>query len=243
MAATGIILRRNPTKGFFTGDNALIEGELVVETTTNSFGYIDEGDTLVWGKIENELPAGGDTGQILSKLTDDDFIVEWTDAPTPKSVVQGQVHPEIDGEYCAKIPWDFSTQKVLAGEIRFPLQNDWAFGSNGEVTYGVNFNVSITTDFWEFDDNHYADYISMRIPLVMNNASFNTTSGEFYTKQVEVNVYKVGNFLYIQPQEMNTQYGDYFKPPFELYYSADETTFTGNVWTDYYRRNPYYSET
>jgi len=85
MAATGILLRRNRDKSFFVGDNALIEGELVVETTTNSFGYIDQGDNLVWGSIENELPIEGDAGQILAKATATDFDVEWITLPEASS--------------------------------------------------------------------------------------------------------------------------------------------------------------
>jgi len=81
MAATGIRLRRKPQKGNFSGVEAPVIGELVMATDTTEFGWTDETSTTIWGRLENELPIQGTTGQLLAKTTDNDFEVEWIDAP------------------------------------------------------------------------------------------------------------------------------------------------------------------
>ena len=63
MASTGIILRRKIGKNLFVGDEAPIPGELVMDLQTTNFGFLDEdGVTIRWGKLEDELPIGGTTG-------------------------------------------------------------------------------------------------------------------------------------------------------------------------------------
>jgi len=84
MAATGIILRRLDNKNDFQGVNSLVDGELVFSLTSNEFGFLkDGGDTsnITWGRLENELPTGGTTGQLLAKSLNNDYVVEWIDAP------------------------------------------------------------------------------------------------------------------------------------------------------------------
>jgi len=77
MAATGIRLRRKPSKGSFAGSEAPLIGELIMATDTTEFGWLDENATMVWGRLENELPIGGLTGNVLVKSTDNDYEVEW----------------------------------------------------------------------------------------------------------------------------------------------------------------------
>jgi len=78
MASTGIILRRKIGKNLFVGADAPIPGELVMDLETTNFGFLDEdGVTIRWGKLEDELPVGGVTGQILAKKTNIDGDVEW----------------------------------------------------------------------------------------------------------------------------------------------------------------------
>ena len=82
MASTGIILRRKNGKNLFVGSEAPIPGELVMDLQTTNFGFLDEdGVTIKWGKLEDELPIGGVTGQVLAKKTNIDGDVEWIDPP------------------------------------------------------------------------------------------------------------------------------------------------------------------
>jgi len=80
MAATGILLRRSPDKSNLTGINQPLRGELVMATNTTEFGWLDDNNTVVWGRLENELPIEGDEGQVLTKSSDNDYDVEWADA-------------------------------------------------------------------------------------------------------------------------------------------------------------------
>jgi len=80
MASTGIILRRKLGKNLFTGEEAPIPGELVMDLNTTNFGFLDEdGVTIKWGKLEDEIPTGGITGQVLTKNTNIDGDVIWSD--------------------------------------------------------------------------------------------------------------------------------------------------------------------
>ena len=80
MAATGILLRRLNLKQDFTGDNSLVDGELVFALNDNEFGFLKDGnnvDDITWGRLENELPTGGNTGDVLTKSANNDYDVEW----------------------------------------------------------------------------------------------------------------------------------------------------------------------
>lgn len=82
MAATGIILRRKDGKNQFVGSEAPVPGELVMDLQTTNFGFLaEDGVTVKWGKLEDELPVGGTAGQILAKKTNIDGDVEWVDPP------------------------------------------------------------------------------------------------------------------------------------------------------------------
>lgn len=82
MAYTGILLRRGINKSFFSGQDAPIPGELVMDLETTNFGFLSsDGTTIKWGMLEDELPKGGNIGQILSKSSNQDGDVSWIDPP------------------------------------------------------------------------------------------------------------------------------------------------------------------
>jgi len=94
MASTGIILRRKLGKNLFTGEEAPIPGELVMDLNTTNFGFLDEdGVTIKWGKLEDEIPTGGITGQVLTKNTNIDGDVIWSDPVSgiPEGGLTGQI--------------------------------------------------------------------------------------------------------------------------------------------------------
>jgi len=79
MASTGIILRRKVKKVDFDGIQAPIVGELIMATDTKEFGWLDDTNNVVWGRLENELPTGGNNGQVLAKSSGLNYEVEWVD--------------------------------------------------------------------------------------------------------------------------------------------------------------------
>ena len=91
MASTGIILRRKNGKNLFVGSETPVPGELVMDLQTTNFGFLDEdGVTIKWGKLEDELPAGGVTGQVLAKKTNIDGDVEWIDPLTKEYLLSSE---------------------------------------------------------------------------------------------------------------------------------------------------------
>jgi len=94
MASTGIILRRKLGKNLFVGEDVPVPGELVMDLVTTNFGFLDEdGVTIRWGKLEDEIPTGGTTGQVLVKNTNIDGDVAWSDPVSglPSGGTDGQV--------------------------------------------------------------------------------------------------------------------------------------------------------
>ena len=74
--------RRDTAYNWTTVNPTLAEGEFGVETDTNKF-KIGDGITI-WQNLPyqgaNALPAGGTTGQILTKLSSSNYDVTWQDA-------------------------------------------------------------------------------------------------------------------------------------------------------------------
>jgi len=114
MASTGIILRRKLGKNLFTGEETPIPGELVMDLNTTNFGFLDEdGVTIKWGKLEDEIPTGGIAGQVLTKNTNIDGDVIWSDpvSGTPGGGTGG-------GEGLVKVDEGNGEGYYLAGDDR-----------------------------------------------------------------------------------------------------------------------------
>lgn len=103
MAQTGIILRRKIGKNLFTGSEVPIPGELVMDLETTNFGFLSEdGVTIKWGKLEDELPAGGVAGQVLAKKTNIDGDTEWINPPStgiPDAPSDGNIYSRKDASW------------------------------------------------------------------------------------------------------------------------------------------------
>jgi len=97
MATTGLIQRRDIKSALIAGQPStgsggdwsgpVIYGEIVFATDTKEFGFLDASGNLKWVSVEDigsgaptdGVPIGGDTGQVLTKLSDIDRDVNWQD--------------------------------------------------------------------------------------------------------------------------------------------------------------------
>jgi len=241
MASTGIILRRLDYKHNFVGDKSLTDGELVFSLNDNEFGFLKDGDdtgTVTWGRLENELPEGGITGQILAKSLNNNYMVEWIDAPESGSnniVVQGANQPNIENDYAVKIPWDFSKESNLCGSFVWGGNSSYISDrENGNYAHTVDFNIPIATDFQERNTDNYTydNFPMFGVPILYVSYLYDNGSGSTDTDTAGLSVVRIGNDLYIMIDNIEIGYNVAFQPPYELRYTVEETTFV-TVWSDY----------
>jgi hypothetical protein len=74
---TGFVLDLQPTYGFVVA----LEGEEASLTLTTATTAI-EVELVPALRSIGSVPAGGTTGQVLAKVSDDDYDDEWTDPPS-----------------------------------------------------------------------------------------------------------------------------------------------------------------
>ena len=120
-------------------EDASIEGVLFIPKTqrvengiiiswTNNQGYQNPDPVLI-PFVENNVPLGGTTGQLLSKKSDDDYVLEWIDNDYSLSKNKPQINNiELTGN------------KTLE-ELNIQVKGDYA--TNESLNTGLNTKVNI----------------------------------------------------------------------------------------------------
>jgi len=141
MANTGIRLRRLADKSNFQAtENLLTDGELVFALNENEFGFLKDGNSpanITWGRIEDELPIEGTTGQVLIKRSDLSFDVEWGN----------------------ELPIEGTTGQALIKQSNDDFDVEWGnvnSGGGGTLDYSLTFTETESlSNFWRMDLEYF----------------------------------------------------------------------------------------
>lgn len=159
--------------GSISGD---IEDQTDLATVASTGSYADLDDTPALGTAaaadaadfapaEAGLPAGGTTGQVLAKASDDDFDAEYIDLPVMPLTI-----PPLTAEDATGLSWEEASQQaVTATSYVTMFEKTGSFEMLSCLVYGHRCGIKLTIDSVVVFDRT-TDAIGESVPSSGNNS-------------------------------------------------------------------------